>query len=419
MLASAGFAVELLYTAESSYAVPALLEKGLQDTYLYASAVWAAGPALGLFFQTYLGAASDRCRCSWGRRRPFVLALAISVTVCTALFAYGGQLLGFPRGGRASLLTAAVAFIGMDFSLDQFGSAVRMYLLDSAALESNHTANYMYVVMLCLGTLVGAVIGAVNWESPPSDSGVQRTSNLGLEHQVEVVFGMALIVFVVCLVLVLCSVDERLQMKSRKLNLEIITRNTLDSYGHDKSTEYLAVRQSEMLPEMSITQPDGERDGWTSLSSVTVSLRSSAEFLQCLSLSMKLLWSVTFLDWMVFLGKTIFLTDYVGTVVYGGSLTSDDEAAVSRYEAGVRMACWCTMLGDAITIVYSLTLEWLSELTGHKFLLVGGHFLCFAALGLAVLQPSLASTVILCIAGSIFAINLEAIPYALILYYKV
>ena len=87
MLSAAGFAVEVAYALEAGYAIPAMLATGLPET--VASAMWAVGPLLGLLFQGYLGSASDRCMCAWGKRRPFIVGLAVGVCVSLLLFPYG------------------------------------------------------------------------------------------------------------------------------------------------------------------------------------------------------------------------------------------------------------------------------------------------------------------------------------------
>ena len=39
--------------------------------------VWLVSPILAFFLQPIFGLWSDTCQCRWGRRRPFILALAI------------------------------------------------------------------------------------------------------------------------------------------------------------------------------------------------------------------------------------------------------------------------------------------------------------------------------------------------------
>lgn len=55
----------------------------------YYSLTWFLSPILGLIFTPLIGSASDRCTLSWGRRRPFILALSIGVLFGVALFLNG------------------------------------------------------------------------------------------------------------------------------------------------------------------------------------------------------------------------------------------------------------------------------------------------------------------------------------------
>ena len=64
---------ELLYAVEGAYFVPA---KGLSP--IYGSMLLCVSPLLGILFQSYLGSASDQCKCCWGKRRPFILVTAIA-----------------------------------------------------------------------------------------------------------------------------------------------------------------------------------------------------------------------------------------------------------------------------------------------------------------------------------------------------
>lgn len=55
----------------------------------YYSLTWFLSPILGLIFTPLIGSASDRCTLSWGRRRPFILALCVGVLFGVALFLNG------------------------------------------------------------------------------------------------------------------------------------------------------------------------------------------------------------------------------------------------------------------------------------------------------------------------------------------
>lgn len=77
----------------------------------YYSLTWFLSPILGLVFTPIIGSASDRCTLSWGRRRPFILALCVGVLFGVALFLNGsaiGECPYAPRVLAGALLPARV-----------------------------------------------------------------------------------------------------------------------------------------------------------------------------------------------------------------------------------------------------------------------------------------------------------------------
>uniref|UniRef100_A0A803W122 Solute carrier family 45 member 4 n=1 Tax=Ficedula albicollis TaxID=59894 RepID=A0A803W122_FICAL len=96
------FGREFCYAMETALVTPVLLQIGLPEQYY--SLTWFLSPILGLIFTPLIGSASDRCTLSWGRRRPFILALCIGVLFGVALFLNGsviglGGAIGYMLGG--------------------------------------------------------------------------------------------------------------------------------------------------------------------------------------------------------------------------------------------------------------------------------------------------------------------------------
>lgn len=85
------FGIELLFSLEIALTVPILLEANVSEN-IY-SYVYFLSPVFGFIFQPILGAWSDQCQSSFGRRRPFILALALSSFVGIALI-LNGRLMG-------------------------------------------------------------------------------------------------------------------------------------------------------------------------------------------------------------------------------------------------------------------------------------------------------------------------------------
>ena len=207
MLSTTAFAIDFAFSVEAAYSLPAILKTGLDEK--YAIVLWAIGPMLGILFQGCLGSASDRCKCSWGRRRPFILGLAIVVCICAGLFPYGELLSGnvFHLSGNAHrafvIAFTAITFIGFDFSLSLFPTPVRAYLLDSVTPEKSERGNSIYAAMINVGATVGAVIACIPWKK----LGLGGDDILGV--QVKVLFGITVAVVIIAQLLTLCSVKER------------------------------------------------------------------------------------------------------------------------------------------------------------------------------------------------------------------
>ena len=433
MLATGALAIEVALTVVTGYAIPTLLKGGLHEG--YTSIMWAFSPVLGILFQGYLGSASDRCKSSWGKRRPFILVLGLAVSFSLVLFAYGRSIPDrLFHGSEMNVLLATIAiFVVMDFFLDQFEAPVRMYLLDSVSAADSDKANYIYSAMMALGSFTGSLISAVDWESLrvtgiESDEIVESTD---LDFQVKVVFGITLIVFLVCLVITLCSVQEKEYSHRTSVGLD---PENVPRTGSEGTTNGVMKLSADVQLPSGILHPraDGRiqqghfsplqsnpETGCCSLNGISESFYGIREFLRYVSYPTLLLWLTTFLGWFVYINMNIYFTDYVGEVVYGGSPIATDYELASLYSRGVRMAALCRAVEDIVIFVYSLMLKWVSDYVGHRTLLIGGHILHLLALTVAIFEHSLFTMFLVSITCAIFVANLMSIPYALIPYYNV
>lgn len=76
-ISAAVMGIEFSYAAETAFVSPILLKIGVQHEHM--TMVWALSPILGFLITPILGSLSDGCRLSMGRRRPFILLLALGV----------------------------------------------------------------------------------------------------------------------------------------------------------------------------------------------------------------------------------------------------------------------------------------------------------------------------------------------------
>ena len=458
MLAATGFALELALTAIDIYAIPVLLETGLQEK--YASLIWAIPPVLDLFVESYLGSASDRCKCSWGRRRPFILGCALIAGTSVAVLAFGTSLAEklFHGHGKFLFWMLPLAFVIADFSLDALESPVRMYLLDSVPLEVSDKANYIYAAVLALGSLFGSVIGVVDWENANIPGNANTTSENVID-QTHVVFEVSFYVFVVCVLLTLCSVKEKRTNHRTELESDDSDSSTsTDSESSSVSTfdgqsptpearngEVHSMAADHMNGEV---QPEHSKDNKLEraeskeqpygiiskkeakcfstakysichcLREVFKSIRDTWEFTRHISKPTLLLMLMEFLDWFFLLSAAFFFSDYVGKVIYGGSPTSSGEE-LALYAKGVRMSCWCAVIEDSVNFIYTLSLNWLSKYVSQKCLLLTGHLMVLITLAIALFSESLLILFLVSIGEGMLYGNMDSIHYSLIPYYKV
>ncbi|XP_006739393.2 solute carrier family 45 member 4 [Leptonychotes weddellii] len=136
------FGREFCYAMETALVTPILLQIGLPEQYY--SLTWFLSPILGLIFTPIIGSASDRCTLSWGRRRPFILALCVGVLFGVALFLNGsaiGLSLGdVPNRQPIGIVLTVLGVVVLDFSADATEGPIRAYLLDVVDSEEQDMA---------------------------------------------------------------------------------------------------------------------------------------------------------------------------------------------------------------------------------------------------------------------------------------
>uniref|UniRef100_H3A0G1 Solute carrier family 45 member 4 n=1 Tax=Latimeria chalumnae TaxID=7897 RepID=H3A0G1_LATCH len=208
------FGREFCYAMETALVTPVLLQIGLPEQYY--SLTWFLSPILGLIFTPLIGSASDRCTLSWGRRRPFILALSIGVLLGVALFLNGsaiGLAIGDVEGEHPiGIVLTVLGVVVLDFCADATEGPIRAYLLDVADNEEQDMALNIHAFSAGLGGAIGYMLGGLNW----------KDTFLGkiFRSQEQVLFFFAAIIFTVSVILHLTSIDEGQYMPQQDRNDE-------------------------------------------------------------------------------------------------------------------------------------------------------------------------------------------------------
>ncbi|TSU50001.1 Proton-associated sugar transporter A [Bagarius yarrelli] len=185
------FGIEFSYAMETAYVTPLLLQMGLPDQFY--SLVWFISPILGFLLQPILGAWSDRCTSRFGRRRPFILALAIDTH-------------------KWGIVLTVCGVVLMDFSADSADNPSHAYMMDVCSPEDQDRGLNIHALLAGLGGGFGYVVGGVNWD---------RTEfGKSMGGQLRVIYLFTSITLVITTALTLTSIPERpllqIQKKSSK-----------------------------------------------------------------------------------------------------------------------------------------------------------------------------------------------------------
>ncbi|NXM30055.1 S45A4 protein, partial [Oxyruncus cristatus] len=196
------FGREFCYAMETALVTPVLLQIGLPEQYY--SLTWFLSPILGLIFTPLIGSASDRCTLSWGRRRPFILALCIGVLFGVALF-LNGSVIGLAIGDvpdkqPIGIVLTVLGVVVLDFCADATEGPIRAYLLDVVDSEEQDMALNIHAFSAGLGGAIGYMLGGLDW--------TQTFLGGIFKSQQQVLFFFATIIFSVSVALHLFSIEE-------------------------------------------------------------------------------------------------------------------------------------------------------------------------------------------------------------------
>ncbi|CAF0713395.1 unnamed protein product [Brachionus calyciflorus] len=367
------FGIELLFSLEIALTVPILLESNVsKNIYSY---VYFLSPVFGFIFQPILGAMSDRCQSPYGRRRPFIFALAIASYIGISLILKGGDLGLWFGDGYSKIPTYRIALtaIGvtiLDFSADTCDSPLRAYLLDSCNSRDQHMALNLHAFLGGVGGALGYILSAVDWKN-------SYLSFLGDESQI--LFILTSIIFISCLYMTLTAAKEE---------------RYLGESNHDSV---------EVLKEV-----DNRKDG-SFLKTLFKSFLNMPK-------ELKRLFVCQTIGWLAFYSTTLFFTDYIAQNIYNGDPTANrDTSEYMMYEYGIKMGSWCLLtysISSAVSamVVENFLLERYSPRTLFLFTYFFYIFCCVTIYNL----DNIISILPFCSCFGIMLTTLTTIPYQLL-----
>ncbi|XP_072522429.1 proton-associated sugar transporter A isoform X1 [Salminus brasiliensis] len=204
------FGIEFSYAMETAYVTPVLLQMGLPDQFY--SLVWFISPILGFLLQPILGAWSDRCKSRFGRRRPFIFALAIGALLGLTLVLngrdIGSALADTAVNHKWGIVLTVCGVVLMDFSADSADNPSHAYMMDVCSPEDQDRGLNIHALLAGLGGGFGYIVGGVNWD--------HTEFGRSMGGQLRVVYLFTSITLIATTAMTLTSIPERPLVQSSK-----------------------------------------------------------------------------------------------------------------------------------------------------------------------------------------------------------
>uniref|UniRef100_A0A8B9PBI7 Proton-associated sugar transporter A n=1 Tax=Apteryx owenii TaxID=8824 RepID=A0A8B9PBI7_APTOW len=392
------FGLEFSYAMETAYVTPVLLQMGLPDQ-LYGM-VWFISPILGFLLQPLLGAWSDRCTSRFGRRRPFILVLAIGALLGLSLMLngrdIGSALSDSVNNHKWGIILTVCGVILMDFSADSADNPSHAYMMDVCSPADQDRGLNIHALLAGLGGGFGYVVGGIHWD--------KTSFGKAVGGQLRVIYVFTSITLTITTVLTLISIPER-PLRSFSKKKKVMKSPSLPLppspplFFEEGVNENVASHNSAHL-YASFTSPVSP------LSPLTPKYGSFVSYFWLLS------------GWLSFEGMLLFYTDFMGEVVFQGNPKAPHNSdEYQKYNAGVTMGCWGMCIYAFSAAFYSAMLEKLEERFSTRTLYFVAYLAFGLGTGLATLSRNVYVVLSLCATYGILFATLCTLPYSLLCDY--
>lgn len=166
LMTSALAALNFTWTLEFAIVTP-YFEQRLSASTNWSHIVWLIGPISGFVVAPVVGAASDSCTSSWGRRRPFLIVgllfsllgmFVFSHTVPIAQYIAQDTIEKSKHAQVVALAVATTSFGVLDFSLNAATWPMRALLGDLVPDHQQHDAQSVAMVVYSAGEIAASLI---------------------------------------------------------------------------------------------------------------------------------------------------------------------------------------------------------------------------------------------------------------------
>ncbi|KAK6931211.1 Major facilitator superfamily [Dillenia turbinata] len=359
----------------------------------FSSFIWLCGPITGFVVQPCVGIWSDKCTLKYGRRRPFILAGTIMISVAVIIIGFSadiGYILGDTDQDCSTFkgTRTRAAFV--------FGPA-RALLADLSGPEQRNSANAIFCLWMAVGNILGFSAGASgSWHRwfplLTNKACCEACGNLKAAFLVAVVFltlCTLVTVYFAKEVPLYESQPNRLSDSDPLLNES--QQSGLDRPNSKDDAPIAAQALSQNAESGYESQRHLEAKGLENQSgsfndgpgAVLVNLLTSVRHLPPAMHSVLIVMAFTWLSWFPFF---LFDTDWMGREVYHGDPNGND-LEVQAYDQGVREGAFGLLLNSVVLGISSFFIELMCQKMGARLVWALSNFVVFACMaGTAIIS---------------------------------
>ncbi|XP_008778274.2 sucrose transport protein SUT4-like isoform X2 [Phoenix dactylifera] len=391
-----GAGVQFGWALQLSLLTPYIQTLGIKHA--FSSFIWLCGPITGFVVQPCVGIWSDKCHSKYGRRRPFILAGCLMISLAVTLIGFSadvGYLLGDTKEHCSTYngpryRAAAVFVIGfwmLDLANNTVQGPARALLADLAGPDQRNSANAIFCSWMALGNILGFSSGASgNWHRwfpfLTTKACCEVCGNLKAAFLVAVAFLMF------CMLVTLYFAKE-VPLEARPAqhlsDSSPLLNNSLQR-DHESSQANLGKQDSGRGSEiLGKANSDGHLDFSSDVDqdhieafrdgpgSVLINILTSLRHLPSGMHSVLLVMALTWASWFPFF---LFDTDWMGREVYHGNPNGDPSESLA-YHKGVREGAFGLLLNSVVLGVSSLLIDPMCRRMGARFVWAMSNFIVF------------------------------------------
>ncbi|KAL5061568.1 hypothetical protein RYX36_023305 [Vicia faba] len=376
----------------------------------FSSFIWLCGPITGLVVQPCVGIWSDKCTSKFGRRRPFILAGSLMISLAVILIGFSADI-GYVLGDthehcstfKGTRTRAAVVFILGFWMLDLANNTVqgpaRALLADLSGPDQRNVSNAVFCSWMAVGNILGYSSGASGkWNKwflfLTTNACCEACGNLKAAFLVAVVF------LTLCTLVTLYFADEvplttasqhhRLSdsaplLDEQQNGIEFSKSKPL-SIINESNGETREDHSEEVVNLKHESFNAGEDDKEILMDgpgAVLVNLLTSLRHLPPAMHSVLVVMALTWLSWFPFF---LFDTDWMGREVYHGD-PKGTTSEINLYDQGVREGAFGLLLNSVVLGISSFLIEPMCKWMGARSVWAVSNFVVFVCMaGTAIIS---------------------------------